>query len=241
MTDSHPRHRLDAGYACGAETRQRIIDAAIRLFGTRGFDGASTREIGRLAGINAPALRYYFDSKEGLYQACAEYIAGQSSAMLAPTLQAGRDALAAGACAEVLAGRFLAIAGASADMMLVTKTSDRRLFLAQEQAGYGPGGVFSEPLLVFRTEMGRVITGLIAAITDRAADDAVTQIRTLTLYGQLMVFHLAQRSVLQTLGWEQIDAERLAQIKAILRSQSLVLMDAWRSEAGLPALDRAVI
>ena len=242
MTDSHPRHRQDAGYACGAETRQRIIDAAIRLFGARGFDGASTREIGRLAGINAPALRYYFDSKEGLYLACAEHISAQTRSMLGPALQAGRDALAAGAPAETLAARFLAIIEVSADLWLVTDGSPhRRMFLAQEQAGYGPGGEFSDALQAFRAEMGVVIGGLIAGITDRAADDTITRIRIMTLYGQLMVFHVVQRSVLTTLQWERIDAERLAQIKTILRSQSLVLMDAWRSEAGLPPLERALV
>ncbi len=47
---------------------------AIRLFGEKGFDGASTRDIATAAGVNAPALQYYFDSKEGLFTACVEHI-----------------------------------------------------------------------------------------------------------------------------------------------------------------------
>src|SRR5215469_13323418 len=73
-----PRRRpVEGGYARGEETRLRIIATAIPLFGRRGFDGVSTREIAAEAGVNPPALQYYFDSKEGLYRACCEYIADQ--------------------------------------------------------------------------------------------------------------------------------------------------------------------
>ena len=68
------RHAIEGGYARGEETRARIVTAALRMFGERGFDGASTRDIATSAGVNAPALQYYFDNKEGVYLACAEHI-----------------------------------------------------------------------------------------------------------------------------------------------------------------------
>ena len=82
-----PRHRADAAYARGEETRRRIIDVALRLFGERGFEGASTREIAKAAGVNAPALQYYFDNKEGVYRACAQYIADSSAAHFGPVVE----------------------------------------------------------------------------------------------------------------------------------------------------------
>ena len=60
------RHSVEGGYARGEETRARIVTAALRLFGQRGFDGASTRDIATAAAVNAPALQYYFDNKEGV-------------------------------------------------------------------------------------------------------------------------------------------------------------------------------
>jgi len=35
----------------------------MRLFGEKGYEGASTRDIAAAAGVNAPALQYYFDNK----------------------------------------------------------------------------------------------------------------------------------------------------------------------------------
>lgn len=51
MNEAKKLRRTSAGgYARGDETRQRIIEAAIELFGERGFAGASTREIAAMAG-----------------------------------------------------------------------------------------------------------------------------------------------------------------------------------------------
>ena len=68
------RYAADGGYQRGEETRSRIIAVAVELFGERGFEGVSTRDIAAQAGVNAPALPYYFDSKEGLYLACLEQV-----------------------------------------------------------------------------------------------------------------------------------------------------------------------
>src|ERR1700761_4045236 len=81
-----PRHRAAAGYARGEETGRRIVGVALRLFGERGYEGASTRDIAAAAGVNAPALQYYFDNKEGVYRACAAHIAEGWAAQVAPVV-----------------------------------------------------------------------------------------------------------------------------------------------------------
>jgi len=51
-----------------ADTRERILAAALRCFSEGGFDGATTREIARRAGVNLGLLPYYFDGKEDLWR-----------------------------------------------------------------------------------------------------------------------------------------------------------------------------
>jgi AcrR family transcriptional regulator len=48
------------------KTRQRILDAAQRLFRTRGFDQTSTRDLSSAAGIATGTLFNYFSTKEAL-------------------------------------------------------------------------------------------------------------------------------------------------------------------------------
>ena len=56
----------------GAATRADLVTAARRLFGQRGFDGASIRAITREAGTNLGAVTYHFGSKRKLYSAVLE-------------------------------------------------------------------------------------------------------------------------------------------------------------------------
>jgi AcrR family transcriptional regulator len=50
-------------------TKARILRAAEEVFATRGFEGASTREIAARAGVNISSLHYHWASKETLYLA----------------------------------------------------------------------------------------------------------------------------------------------------------------------------
>jgi AcrR family transcriptional regulator len=51
------------------EGRERLIEAAIRLFGRLGFEGTSVRDLAEEAGVAFSLIRFYFGSKEGLRDA----------------------------------------------------------------------------------------------------------------------------------------------------------------------------
>jgi AcrR family transcriptional regulator len=50
----------------GARSIARILDAAARIFGREGFQGASMSAVARAAGVSKGLLHYHFDSKEHL-------------------------------------------------------------------------------------------------------------------------------------------------------------------------------
>lgn len=54
--------------------RQRLLDAALEVFATKGYASASTREICRLAGTNVSAIHYYFGDKASLYRQLFERV-----------------------------------------------------------------------------------------------------------------------------------------------------------------------
>jgi TetR/AcrR family transcriptional regulator len=55
-----------------AETRNRILEAALGEFAALGFAGARTERIAAAAGVNKALLYYYFESKEKLYASALE-------------------------------------------------------------------------------------------------------------------------------------------------------------------------
>lgn len=58
----------------GEQSRERLLHAAMRLFGQQGFSKTSTREIAQAAGANVAAISYYFGDKSGLYEACFSFM-----------------------------------------------------------------------------------------------------------------------------------------------------------------------
>jgi AcrR family transcriptional regulator len=52
-----------------AATREALLEAAGRVFDERGYERATTREIGERAGVDPAMIARYFDSKEGLFLA----------------------------------------------------------------------------------------------------------------------------------------------------------------------------
>lgn len=56
----------------GSDTRRRILDAAETLFARQGYNGTTTRQIARAAGISIQTLQYHGKGKRNLYHAVLE-------------------------------------------------------------------------------------------------------------------------------------------------------------------------
>jgi len=228
-TATKHRHNIEGGNRRGEDTRAKIVAAALTAFGQSGFEGASMRDIAELAGVNAPALVYYFDNKEGVYLACAEHVASRMLEYAGPAVQAAEKALA-GCSDEELINAFCAIQAALAEYMLSPNNdNDWRPFIAREQSGLGLKSSFD--ILINR--FSKRLTALSAAIMGRflqlPADDEECLVRASTLNGQLVSFYLARRSTLCTLNWDEIDADRLFYLIRIVNEQTAVFLRSLRT------------
>lgn len=59
------------------QSRAAILDAAVREFSREGVAGARTDSIARAARVNKALLYYYFEDKEGLYNAVLDQVFGE--------------------------------------------------------------------------------------------------------------------------------------------------------------------
>lgn len=78
-----------------AETRNRILDAAVEAFAEQGFAASSTRDIAARAGVTQGLLTYHFTSKDELWRAAADRIFGRlgGDVPAGPPERAGTHAL----------------------------------------------------------------------------------------------------------------------------------------------------
>jgi AcrR family transcriptional regulator len=77
------------------QTRDRLLDAAERLFAQKGYNAVSVREITKAAGTSLAAVNYHFRSKKELYmEVFRQRWQKQSERLRAPMLELkGRDDL----------------------------------------------------------------------------------------------------------------------------------------------------
>ncbi|TAM51890.1 MAG: DUF1956 domain-containing protein [Paraburkholderia sp.] len=226
-----PRRSTESGYARGEETRLRIIHAAIELFGEHGFVAASTREIAARAGVNAPALQYYFENKEGVYQACAEHLAAEVWVIFEPAVRHASDTLRSTENVAELIEAFVGIQNVLIDKALTTPSAPTlKLFFVREQGGQEPPIATEIFQSRVRGPLNKVATALVAKICGTAADDPLTILRLLALHGQFMSFHMAPRSVMTLLGWSKIDAEKIELVKQTVFANTRALLHMWAVE-----------
>jgi AcrR family transcriptional regulator len=233
MTRIKRRHPEDGGYARGEETRARIIDTALRVFGEAGFNEASTRQIAADAGVNPPALQYYFGGKEGLHRACAQFIIDRMMVIVSPALTRAREIGGSAQRSEAV-DALCALLDAMADGLVAAGSESWSRFIMRGKAdGAGPAmGMlrqnFGQPIL-------QVAAQLIARVTDRDSADEITRIRAIAILGQVSTFHTNRENTMESLKWCDFDAHRLQLIKTVIREHTRAILDAAsHDEAGEP-------
>jgi TetR/AcrR family transcriptional regulator, regulator of cefoperazone and chloramphenicol sensitivity len=229
------RYAADGGSRRGRETRLRIISAAIKVFAERGFKGASTRGIATRAGVNAPALQYYFYDKEGVYLACVEHIVSAVWDHLADVVERAERAVALGAGDEELIEAFCDIQAHLAEFMFTAPSSDdRRRFIARQHAGAGPAAGLQIIDQRVSKRMSAVTSAIVGQILGRPARDEETLTRTMMLNSQLMALQVASGNVLTKLDLNSMNAGQFELIKRVLREQTVALLR-WMSASRVAA------
>ena len=219
-----PARRTRArGYACGDDTRRRILETAITLFAQLGYHGASTRAIAHRARVSLPALQYYFGGKPGLHHACVEYITEDVRARLGPAAEQAQQALRGNSLSRA---QLLALLRSVIEPLLEGLAPERpeswALFFARAQSEQSEA--FESIYERIGGRLVTLLTEIISRLLDSAAAVTEARIRAVAIVGQVMLVARARPVMLRSLGWTDFAGERLATLKSVL----------WRSiEASL--------
>ncbi|WP_282396073.1 CerR family C-terminal domain-containing protein [Pseudomonas sp. PS01298] len=218
------RHKpaAEGGYQRGEETRARIVEAAVVIFGERGYDGASTRDIATAAGVNAPAIQYYFDGKEGVYLACVEHLITLLWRKMSETVEAAEQALADentadAALIEVSLGILGAVVSTIQDS---PQTSAWRAFLDRHQAGLCPASATTAFDERFKARIARVIRLLIARLAGFALEDERTVIHSMALFTQGLAFRVQKPKLLEALKWTEVNVKEMELVRDVVLMQA---------------------
>lgn len=212
-------------YPRGADTRQRILDAAIKIFAVDGYDGATTRKLAERAGVTLPAIQYYFGSKEGLHRAVVAHIAEQIEAIIAPAAEAAAALLAKGDHSrKLLLARLYDMLDAFATLVFGNQHPESwAQFVARAEI---ENVVALRPVHdCINRQAIRPCVALIARLLDRPAEDEQVLLRTLTILGQILIFKkCSSKRGAHDLGFTDSDEDRLPAVQALVREQTAAIL-----------------
>lgn len=205
----------------GDATRDRLLAAAIDVFGRYGFDAATTRALADAAGVNLQAIGYYFGGKEGLYLAAADHIA-QSVASHVGTVRdrledriaqpTGADGGLSTADAEAMLGDILA---ALAGLFTSRQSEAWVRFMVREQMAPTEAfeRVYTNAMKPILELVGRLVGHLLG---EEPASEHV-RLRALSLVGGLLVLRVAQGAVEAHLGWKTFGTRETDAVQHLAR------------------------
>ena len=209
-----PLRPSGGGYRKGEETRRRILAIALRAFGNHGFAAVTTRQIAEAAGINLPALTYYFGNKEGLYLACAHDIASSFRLGVGDIAETAAAALGEPITADEARDLLKRLSASLAQFLLSADgAQDRALFVQQDMASPGPA------FEILYAELWRpgieLAAALIARTTAGRLSGADSKVRAVLMIASLTGFSSGQRIIARTAG----EGAHLEQVIAAIHEQ----------------------
>jgi AcrR family transcriptional regulator len=199
------------GYPKGDETRERILNVALKAFGEASFLAVTTRQIAEGARVSLPNLQYYFGNKEGLYRACAEAIVERYRRNTTAVAAEARKTLSEDCAPETARNQLKAVIGALARFLVGSKEAEHWAhFVARELRDPGPA---FEILYSRLWRPGVELTArLIARILNNSQSDPSARIQALLLISSLLAFQSGRTVSLRAMNWSTIGREELVMI-----------------------------
>ena len=221
-----------SGNPRGEDTRRRILRAALELFGSQGFEGASTRALADRAEVNLPAIQYYFGSKEGLYRAVIQQITERVAERAAAVTERIALALKGEAPSrQALLGLLGELTDVLVALILDETLGDRdtcRRFFARLEIEQNPAiSLLHECFGQYVFEPG---AALIGRLLGRPPQDELVRMRMIALVGQAKAFGCWGSD--QVLGWQHADPERVRAVQTLLRDHVAAVFQAAQTERG---------
>ncbi|ALJ06946.1 CerR family C-terminal domain-containing protein [Brevundimonas sp. DS20] len=200
------------------ETRRRLVEAGLDLFGRGGLDAVSTRQLADAAGVNLNAIQYHFGGKEEVYLAVASHIVESTGA----AIRAAAEAIAADADnlkPDEAAWRVGKILSSVVGVIFGTPdASTRGAFMLREQMQ--PGRAFDLIYEGYVEAVHRAISALCARARGLEADDPEAIIQAHAMFGQALAFGVARDTLARRLGRAQLGIEDLSVIGPILEGSA---------------------
>ncbi|MET1257073.1 CerR family C-terminal domain-containing protein [Aliikangiella maris] len=209
--------------------KQRLIQAAIEIFGRDGFHAASNRHLANTAKVNLALISYHFGGKEGLYLAVFEHIAEQITTRFSAVgdeieqqiqhVKTLDDMTVPRQCIHIIEQILFTFV----DMLSSPQTAPwAKLILREQQT---PTKAFQ---ILYEGPWQYILTLLaqpIALALGKSKSHAQVKLMALNLMGQVQILRSARATIQAFMDWESIEKKQTDLIKKQLHQYLVVLLN----------------
>jgi TetR/AcrR family transcriptional regulator, regulator of cefoperazone and chloramphenicol sensitivity len=204
------------------DTSALLIESGIMLFGARGYDGVTTRELAHGARTNISSIKYHFGSKEELYRAALQEIIHEINELVGPLLRALRNGVAeANGNRDVLTRLARQFAEGWCRAALGDPRTQKRIPPIVREL-IQPSRHFKVIYNGFFRVLYEVLGELLAAAHGQTAVDQQLQIRTHIIMNVVWGFIYTESLLWHQMGWNGYNRNRIEAIVPVL-SDAFVL------------------
>lgn len=207
-----------------ALTRNKLLEVAIEVFGSRGYEGVGTREIADRASVNLSAIRYHFGDKAGLYHAAIQHVAeGIRERVMSPFVEEIRSRVEKkGISREELIDSLCQLITRFASHLLgpgIGNNWSRLVIREQTNPTDNYDIIYNVQRLVIET--AALIVG---KIRGQAPESEEIRIRTVSLLGQVVVFRTAPATTLRAIGWKKFGPKEISALQLVVQDHCRAIM-----------------
>jgi AcrR family transcriptional regulator len=203
----------------GSSTQDRLLEAAVDVFGEQGFKAATTRNIAREAGVNIAAIPYYYSGKEGLYRAAVSHAVEKIKTQVRAILEEIDNESSAGAASKEAALALLEkLLEKIINFMVGSPQAPRvaRIILREQ---LHPSSAYE---IIFDGFMAPVIDSIAILILTASEESSsrTAKLRAMAIMGQILAFRVGRETMVRALGLKGYSAEEIAEIRQVILEQT---------------------
>ncbi|BCU77086.1 CerR family C-terminal domain-containing protein [Luteolibacter sp. LG18] len=200
----------------GEQARRRLLLAALKAVGEKGYENASVREIADEAGQNVAAISYYFGNKEKLYAEVLDGIGAFLRSLIGPLAEDSRARLEVGTMTPADAVAALKkVLGLLLGRQLAGSEFDKiRLVMMREQAN--PSESFDVLYQKSLKPLHQIFCRLLAVAVGEEPESMNVILRGHAIFGQVLVFTVARSTILRRLEIDHFEAHHVSAIATII-------------------------
>ncbi|MCV2446131.1 CerR family C-terminal domain-containing protein [Paracoccus sp. DMF] len=189
--------------------QKALIEAGLLLFGQKGFDATSTRELAAKAGVNLALIAYHFGGKDGLRRAVVGEVARRLMAVAgAPRSSAGLTPAAALRRLQTILRGVVAFIGSAPEAGPMVNFALTEL---------SRGGAATE--LIHDCFIGpkhAELSELWAIASGADPDSEAVKLSVFAMIGQVLYFRLGREIVMRRMGWPSIGPAEAGRIGDVI-------------------------